>query len=106
MKANCLGKMFKSLGKISLQIFAAINRTFIRKMSQMKEIFSYSNPLNMHSFCILLLLWGFVVFVGFFCFGVFFNFILFNLAYYGSFNENKGKWVGASSNQDARNSFA
>lgn len=60
MKANYLEKMFKSLGKSSLQIFAAINSAFIRKMSQIREIFSYSNPLNMHSFCILLLLWGFV----------------------------------------------
>lgn len=57
MKANYLGKMFKSLGKISLQIFAAINSAFVRKMSQIREIFSYSNPLNMHSFCILLLFW-------------------------------------------------
>lgn len=95
MKANYLGKMFKSLGKISLQIFAAINSAFVRKMSQIREIFSYINPLNMHSFCILLLLWVWCLF-----------FFLFNLAYYGSFNENKGKWVGASFNQDARNSFA
>lgn len=70
-------------------------------MGQIREIISYSNMLNMHFFCILLLLWHFVVWG----FGFVF-FLLFNLAYYGSFNENKGKWVGASSNQDARNSFA
>lgn len=59
-------------------------------MNQVEESFC-SNPLSMHSFWIVT------------------NnlkvYILF-LSYCGSFNANKGKWVGASSNQDARNSFA
>lgn len=68
MKANYSGKMFKSLGKISLQIFAAINRAFIRKISQNREILSYSNPLKMHSFHILLLLWVFCFVLGWLAF--------------------------------------